>query len=151
MCFMAHAHATYKHHKHPHHHTYPKKFKNRVYGWYPVLIIIFACVKLFESVLVINPAQWETVATYFIHLSMAWLVFNLLLFIRFLTGNFEIVSFVMPIYYIIDYLISILFGFLLVTVYGVNTLAGQTWFIILTAVFVAWEIGFALYLIFRRL
>ncbi len=143
----------YKNHPLYHHHLkqYFPVMKRRVYAWYPFLIIIYGLVKLFEVVILTSPTPNEKLAYLFVDLSMAWLVFNLVLFIRFLTGGFEPIAFVMPIYYTIDYLLSLVFGYLLASLYGFQSLAGQTWFIILTTIFVAFEIGFGLYLLFRRL
>ena len=147
---MSHA---FKHH--PLYHAHLKEYfpvmKRRLYAWYPLLVIVYGLVKLFEVVILTSPAPNEMLAYVFVDVSMVWLVFNLALFIRFLTGGFEPIAFVMPIYYVVDYLLSLVFGYLLASLYGFQSLAGQTWFIVLTAVFVAVEIGFGLYLIFRRL
>ena len=143
------------HHDHPLYHLHLKQYmpvmKRRVYAWYPLLVILYGIVKLFEVVILTSPHPSESLAYFFVDASMAWLVFNLVLFIRFLTGGFEPIAFVMPIYYVVDYLLSLVFGYLLASLYGFQSLAGQTWFIVLTAVFVTFEIGFALYLLFRRL
>ncbi len=143
------------HKHHPVYHFHLKQhapvIKRHIYAWYPVLVILYALVKLFEVVILTAPSPNEKLAYLFVDVSMVWLVFNLLLFIRFLTGGFEPVAFVMPIYYVADYLLSLVFGFLLASLYGFQSLAGQTWFIVVTSAFVAFEIGFALYLLFRRL
>ena len=124
--------------------------KKKVYHWYPFLVILYGVTKLIESFLVTIPATWDVYANIFVNLSMGWLVFNLILLIRFLWGRFETAALVLPIYYIIDYLLSLAFGYILAAQYGFTSLEGQSWFISLTAVFVLFEIGFGLYLIFRR-
>ncbi len=139
-------------HAHPfmHQHSMNDHPKKSVFWWYPPLVILYAIFNLGLGVAVTIPKYGDILAGAAVDITMAWLVFNLILLIVFIAKHYEAIALVLPIYYLVDYVFSMGIGMILKVVYGLNSLAGQTWFIGFTAVFAMFEIGFALYLIFRN-
>ena len=126
------------------------KPRKKVFWWYPPLVMLYAIFNLGLGVAVTTPKYGDILATAAVDITMGWLIFNMILLVVFLTKNYHPVAFVLPIYYLVDYVFSLGVGLVLKTVYGIHSLAGHTWFIAFTAVFAIFEISFALYLIFRR-
>jgi uncharacterized membrane protein HdeD (DUF308 family) len=124
--------------------------RKHVYGWYLVLVGVYALLNVAGSYLITIPKLGDIYAETFRPMPTAWLLLNLVLLIIFVTKKFEKASWVLPIYYIADYFISIALGIVLVYHYGISDLAGQTWITILTGITSVFEIGFALYLWYRK-
>jgi hypothetical protein len=128
-----------------------KEHRQKLYSWYPYLIIAYAIMKLIEAYIVTLPKIDPSIANFFLPFSWGWLVFNLMLLFVFVKNRFERIALVMPIYYLVDYALSLGLGAILALQYGLTTLAGQTWILLLTVLFTLFEISFAYYLIYRRI
>ncbi|MBI1970349.1 hypothetical protein HYS47_01235 [Candidatus Woesearchaeota archaeon] len=129
------------------HHRQPQQ----AYGWYLVLVGIYALLNALGSYLITVPRLGEIYAVTFQPMPTAWLLLNIVLLIIFVTKKFDKTALVLPIYYIADYFISIVLGIVLVYHYNITDLAGQTWITIITGITSIFEIGFALYLWYRKI
>ena len=124
--------------------------RKKIFNWDLVLVMVYAVLNLAESYIVTLPAIGDKIAMFLIPLPTCWGVLNMILLVIFFTQNYERVAYILPIYYIADYFLSIILGAILVYKYGITSLIGQTWLILLTAFFSIFEIGFALYLFYRK-
>src|SRR3989338_8598043 len=82
----------------------------KIYGWYLVLVGIYALINAAGSYIVTIPKLGDIYAQAFRPMPSAWLLLNLVLLIIFVTKKFERISMVLPIYYIADYFLSIILG-----------------------------------------
>jgi hypothetical protein len=126
-----------------------KEDSTRKYNWFFILAIILAIISIISSFFIIIPVIGLVVSLLLLPIYLIWFVISIIMLIVFLKNNSHWTYLVLPIYYIITSIFSVIIGFSL-GLSGNDYLSLSPSMVYLTILFSTLEIIYASYMLLRK-